>query len=275
MKQKLLFLFLFLCFVNFSFSQQEITGKVIDSLGAVSNAHIVNLSDMIGTVTNNSGEFTLTVAENDVLELSSIQHGKKFIAVTKNFLEQENIVITLTIKTYELEEVVVKKNKMSGFLSLDSKKVPKDTIGEIVNKVVQDIMNIDYSKPFIEKYDKINRKNRPPVVVVDPVEKVLGQGLFFSMSKNLAKGKKEIELYGLKQKLEFSKEFPKVILATLGEDFFFKDLKIRKEDYNNFIMYCSFRKVEELYKKNKILELIRIFREESIAYQKIKKGNEN
>ena len=55
---------------------------------------------------------------------------------------------------------------------------------------------------------------------------------------------------------------PAKLLSELGEDFFFKDLEIPIEKYAHFITYCSYLGIEELYKERKLLEVIKILREE-------------
>lgn len=69
------------------------------------------------------------------------------------------------------------------------------------------------------------------------------------------------------------KEFSEKIEKELGEEFFTKTLKIPKEKYFLFIGYCKMYKLKSLYKQNKMLEIIKLFKEKSIEYLKISREN--
>ena len=260
-------IFFLLFFVSYVNSQTKIIGKVTDSLGVVKDAHILNVNTNIGTSSNDDGEFEMMVSLGDIIEVSSVQHKKLKLIIANTILKNKYLAISLSFETYILDEIIVKKHNLSGSLSIDALMVPRDTIQELVKKMVDDIKSIDFSKPFIRKYDHIDKHVKPPLVIVDPIDKV--QGIFFGTSINLGKGKNEISRISFKKKLENKAKFATTILKELGEDFFFNKLKIPEKYYHNFIDFCTYKGVEELYKKGNILELIRIFNEESIAYHKI------
>ena len=90
----------------------------------------------------------------------------------------------------------------------------------------------------------------------------MGFGFLFSTKKE----KKEKELL---KKLIDRETIPKKILAELGEDYFFKTLKIPIENYSHFIEYCNPFILEKLYRENRILELITTLKKESTEYLKI------
>ena len=76
-------------------------------------------------------------------------------------------------------------------------------------------------------------------------------------------------LWALRKKLARKKEFPYKVLSELGEQFFFKKLKIPVDRYFHFLEYCNPLGIENLHKEGKLLELIKIFEKESIPYLKI------
>lgn len=264
---KRLTILFFLFYLNNTYSQTKIIGKVIDSLSIVKNAHILNLNTNIGTYTNDFGEFEMEVNLGDFIEISSVQHKKTQLKIVNTIIKNKFVAISLTFETYILDEIIVKKHNLSGSLSVDVLKVPRDTIQELVKKIVDDIKNIDFSKPYKEEFDHIDKHVKPPLVIVDPIDKV--QGVFFGTYINLGKGKNESYRLSLSKKLENKAKFATTILKELGEDFFYNKLKIPEKYYHNFIDFCTYKGVEELYKKGNILELIRIFNEQSIAYHKI------
>ncbi|MDD7915927.1 hypothetical protein [Polaribacter ponticola] len=66
-----------------SFSQEKnkiIIGTILDSLGIVKNANIINLNTKQGTFSSDLGLFRIFVSEGDSISVSSIQHiSKKFL----------------------------------------------------------------------------------------------------------------------------------------------------------------------------------------------------
>ena len=90
MIKKILVLFVFFISLLSTFSQEKnkiITGKILDSLGIVKNANVINLKTNQGTFSNDNGIFRIFVSEGDTLSLSSIQHISKKVIITKNIIE--------------------------------------------------------------------------------------------------------------------------------------------------------------------------------------------
>ena len=81
--------------------------------------------------------------------------------------------------------------------------------------------------------------------------------------------KNSARLWALRSKLEQKKQFPYKILSELGEKFFFDELKIPIDNYFHFLEYCNPLGIENLHKKGRLLELIKILRKESSSYLKI------
>ena len=76
-------------------------------------------------------------------------------------------------------------------------------------------------------------------------------------------------LWALRKKLATQKAFPYKVLSELGEKFFFEKLQIPVENYFHFLEYCNPLGVEKLHAENKLLELIKIFKKESVSYLEI------
>ncbi|MDG1452384.1 MAG: hypothetical protein P8Q33_06345, partial [Polaribacter sp.] len=72
-----------------------------------------------------------------------------------------------------------------------------------------------------------------------------------------------------RKKLATQKAFPYKVLSELGEKFFFEKLQIPVENYFHFLEYCNPLGVEKLHAENKLLELIKIFKKESVSYLEI------
>jgi hypothetical protein len=77
------------------------------------------------------------------------------------------------------------------------------------------------------------------------------------------------KLWALRKKLEQKKQFPYKILSELGDKFFFDELKIPIDNYFHFLEYCNPLGIEELHKKGRNLEIIKILKTESKTYLKL------
>ncbi|TXD83316.1 carboxypeptidase-like regulatory domain-containing protein [Subsaximicrobium wynnwilliamsii] len=128
MKQPIaLFFTLFMSMV--SFGQEEDTsvkGTVIDLSTdlPIDRVNIVNLNQVIGTATNDQGEFEIKAQLNDTLHLSYIGYKSIKVRVTNDWLKFGETKIGMTELALALEEVVVNQLKLTGYLEVDVKQVP-------------------------------------------------------------------------------------------------------------------------------------------------------
>lgn len=90
----------------------------------MANVHILNLNKVIGTTSDDSGNFSIRAAVNDTLYLSFLGYKSMKIKVTNDMLRFEGTKIGMTELAYALEEVVIKPYKLTGFLDIDAKNVP-------------------------------------------------------------------------------------------------------------------------------------------------------
>ena len=169
-------------------------------------------------------------------------------------------------ETYILDEVELKKTNLIGSLELDIKETPEDKINNLVTNLVNGIKKIDFRKGVISEIDQISRMKAPDMQKqTDSVSMFAGAGDNISLGKDqYATAKRK-----LRKTISFKEKFPKILLSRLGGKFFFVDLQIPKEKYYHFLEYCNPLDIEVLYKKGKILEIIKILQQESITYLKV------
>ena len=91
------------------------------------NVHIVNLNQVVGTITNKKGEFSIRAKANDTLHFSFLGYKSFKVKVTSDWLKYQNTAIELTEVAYALEEVVIKSHNLTGYLEIDAKYVPTNT----------------------------------------------------------------------------------------------------------------------------------------------------
>lgn len=91
------------------------------------SVHIVNLNQVIGTITNEDGEFSISAAVNDTLYFSFLGFKSQKIRVTNDMFKFKDTKISLTELAYALEEVIVKPYHLTGYLEIDVKNLPVNT----------------------------------------------------------------------------------------------------------------------------------------------------
>lgn len=237
-------------------------GKVIDSTDVVINAHVINLNSKQGTFSNEYGLFSISGKENDSLQITSIGYKTKILILkTFHFREKQNLIF-IRNTTYILDEITLKRTDLTGSLSLDIKKRPRNYKQEAVDKLLKEIKALDYSEIAKMKVGVGEMHLAKPAVVSLPNTY---QGLGFTSSGKPSKDKQKSLINILEQEDENLVK----IYNLLGEDYFSNELKIPKEKHKAFIDYCQNKGIIKLYEKNNILKLIEVIKKESVLFLKI------
>lgn len=261
---KKILLFFILIIISFSnYSQKRralINGKITDSLSTVKNANIINVKTNQGTFSSDNGEFRMFVKEGDSLRISSVQHFTKFVIIKKQNIAEKIINLKLQYKTIILDTFELKRHDLSGRLGIDTKAVPIDKRDSILRA------KMDFSDVDMDVVGPIDAMDlvAPPINNTDPTAQFAGAGAALVMPF-----KHSERLWALRRELERKKEFPYKIISELGEKFFFEKLKIPVERYYHFLEYCNPLGIEQLHKDGKVLDIIKIFQEESKGYLEI------
>ena len=241
-------------------------GKLKDSSSVVKNANIINLKTNKGTFSNDFGDYKIIVSVGDTLQFSSVQH-KTIYRIVNNFVYRSEVLDVFMISsTYELDEVVLKRNDLDGFLSLDLKKTPEDRKAEALKRTM-DFSNVNMK--IIYNGDYIDQNVKPPLNNVDPTAMFAGAGGGVSIPFKYSE-----RLWALRKDIEFRTNFPAMLLSEFGEPFFENDLKIPTDNYYNFLEYCNPMGIEDLFKQNRKIELINVLKKESISYLLLLNKNE-
>ncbi len=105
---------------------QTLTGFVENAAdnSPLSSVHVINLSQVIGVITDKAGKFEIPVKLNDTLYLSYLGFKSIKVRVTNDFLKFKNSKIQLTELAYALEEVIISPYKLTGYLEIDAKNIP-------------------------------------------------------------------------------------------------------------------------------------------------------
>jgi len=226
----------------------------------IENTHIVNLTTMTGTISNKSGVFTLMVNKGDWIQVSNIQFRTKKIKLKKGTLKEGVLSVYLIPVTNVLEEAVIKK-KLTGVLALDRSDKKKDTIPKIDKKYYNfSKMDLSIKTPLYKPLD--SEKLADPTMNNAPIT-------IFKVEFGGSSKKKQAQ----RNEINFMENFPQKLKNELGENFFFVKLKIPKERYFHFLQYCSPFDIEQLFKDQKRLEILKILLKESKSYLLLLENN--
>ncbi|WP_282121680.1 carboxypeptidase-like regulatory domain-containing protein [Algibacter mikhailovii] len=118
---------LFVAATGWTQETDRVKGVIINSSDdtPLESVNIVNLNQVIGTITNDKGEFSIAAKVNDTLHLSYLGFKSIKVRVTNDWLKLfESAEIKLTELALALEEVVVNQLRLTGYLEVDIKQVP-------------------------------------------------------------------------------------------------------------------------------------------------------
>ena len=195
--------------------ENESTGFPMESV------HVLNLSQVVGTVTDRSGRFEIKVFPNDTLYFSYLGFKPLKIAVTNDLIKFGNAKFQLTELALALEEIILRPYQLTGILDVDAKNIPINTAKRYS---VSGLPNIGYEAG-----------NRNPNSITKTFKAILSpvdflHNLFSQKEKQLRKLKKMREDEEIKNLL--SSKFNREILTQL--------LYISKIEIYEILRGCSF-----------------------------------
>ena len=119
---------LFCALVYSQDSKNIVRGKVESesSKTLLQNVHVLNLSKVVGTITDQEGIFEINASVSDTLYFSYIGYKPLKIVVTNDLLkyEENDLTFNLTQLALALEEVIVTPYRLTGYLEIDVKNAP-------------------------------------------------------------------------------------------------------------------------------------------------------
>ncbi|WP_299255128.1 carboxypeptidase-like regulatory domain-containing protein [uncultured Aquimarina sp.] len=150
MKMKLSLLFI-CCALSFSFAQITsrvmIDGRISAPIGDdVEGVVVYNLTTKKGTITDNKGDFRISVGANDKIEIIAMQYQKFVVLIDKGVLDNKRLNIFLNESVNLLDEVIVTPYDLLGNVSIDVKKIGVEDSGidEVAKLTSARINDTDY-----------------------------------------------------------------------------------------------------------------------------------
>jgi hypothetical protein len=117
-------LLLFVCLISSLANSQEvkrvnIEGKIIVEGSDIRGIAIYNSSSKLGATTNEKGEFNLSVALNDLIEVRALEYQNFDVLVNNYILESKKMRIFLIEEVEKLDEVVITTKLLTGNIEKD------------------------------------------------------------------------------------------------------------------------------------------------------------
>ncbi|WP_284652731.1 hypothetical protein [Flavobacterium terrisoli] len=206
----LFFLFFFNGAIGFAQSEKIIHGKILFGEKALSAIDIVNLNSRESTITDKDGHFSINAKIKDTLFIISKEYNDRRIALTKELLDQKNLILYLEKKPIELDEV--------GIVGIKNQKIT--------------IQQADLDKIKLEKQA---RTLKVPNVYTGEIE----NGVDF-----IRLGKDIIGLFKNKDKDKSQKPLPPIsfrdyLTTHFDTNFYTQKLKLKPEEISLFISFCE------------------------------------
>ncbi len=98
--------------------------KDVSTQDALSNVHIINLNEVIGSISDLQGNFEIKAKLNDTLHFTILGYQSIKARVTSDWISNINTTIKMTSRAEALEEVIVNAYKLTGYLSIDVRNAP-------------------------------------------------------------------------------------------------------------------------------------------------------
>jgi len=230
MKEKLLLtFFLFSISGCFAQTQKNKKGKVLSENFPLQGIEVLNLNSKKTTKTDTNGEFSIAVEVKDSLMFISKNYHYKKICTKKEDLSNNNLVINLTRKPEELEEVVVIKKKAFPMIKFDK---------NIANQLT---------------LEKAARNPKPYGVYDGTIENGIGVA---------------IPLGGSRKKIH-QIDFKELVKENTDEKYYAEILKLKPEEIGLFIEFCDAdSKSKEILKHPNPLKLMNFLLEKNSELKK-------
>lgn len=225
-------LFLLCCFFQISFSQ-NFKGKVISNNLPIQNVEVINVSSKEVVNTNVEGFFEIKVSAGNWIAFYHKDYDVVKIYVDSLFDYNKSLEIELFQKSTKIEEVIVEKQQ--PFLKGMKYGMPV----------------IPYNKPSVQ----FNDGSIPNGMNFIAIGKMIGK-LFKNKDKTEIKEKVPVQ-------------FRTFTAQSYSKDFLIKSLKLKTEEIEEFLNFCSFdEKSKEVVENSDKLILLQFLIAKSEEYKK-------
>lgn len=212
--KRLLIILLIVSSVTYLQAQEDdrtlLRGTVLYRNSVVPNENVINTSAQLATITNERGEFTIPVKEGDELVFMAVNYQLQMVKVTTDILKNNRLVVEVTEKVTELDEVVVSPEDQEEFIRLSN----------------EEFKGFDYETDQTTEVSNIAE---------DMTTRGMQYGLnfvnIFKLLASTVSGDKGDEPPPLK--------VSEVLRQVYDDPFFVQDLQIPPDQIDAFLIYCD------------------------------------
>ena len=243
---KKIYLFFFcLAFLAPVGAQEEdrslLRGTVLYRNSVVPNENVINTTAQKATITDEQGRFAIEVKEGDELVFMALNYQLELVKITPEIIKNNRLVVEVTEKVTELDEVVVSPEDQEEFIRLSN----------------EEFKGFDYETD--ETSDVVN-------IAEDPTVRGMQYGLnfvsIFKLLANAIEGDKKQEAAPLK--------VSEVLRQVYDDNFFVRDLQIPQDRIDAFLIYCDTQlPPRTLLRKENEFQLIDFLVSQSEAFREI------
>ena len=217
--------------------RQLLRGKVLYRGGNVPNENVINATAETATITTDDGEFLIAVKEGDQLVFTAVNFQLQVVKITSEILKNNRLVVEVTEKITELDEVVVSPENQKKFLEVKNEDF-KGFEYEIDRGT--EVQNVAEAQSVRGMQDGLNVSN-------------IFKALFKSRNKE---GEERAPL-----------KVSEVLRQVYDDEFFVVDLKLPQNQIDAFLLYCDNRVPSQtLLRKENEFQLIDFLVTQSKTY---------
>lgn len=229
MKNTLFFVVLWISLSAFSQTKLvRLKGQVLYRNSFVSDEAVVNSTREFSTITDESGAFSIEVAVGDELVFTAVNYQLEVIKITEDILKNGRLVVEVTDKVRQLDEVVLTPDNQEAFVELKN----------------EEFKGFEY---------EVDRASAVDNIALSPAVRGIRDGLnvvsVFKLLKSLLASSDQQDTPSLK----LSEALEKVY----DERFFIEDLRLQRAQIPDFLAYCDERvPAFQLLRKENEFELL-------------------
>lgn len=230
---------------GFSQTEKSIIGKVLHENFPIEKVEVVATISKKTTVTNAAGEFSIVVKMGDELIFISKNHETKKIVIDQNILAKNNLIISLTLKPEQLDEVVITK-------------MPSIRLG--TDKA--------YEQGKLDNLTLEKAANTPKILGV--YNGTIENGMDFMRIGGMILG-----LF-TKGKEKAEKNIPEIAFAALAksscnQQFYSENLKLNPDEIDLFLQFCTADpKSKTLSQNDSVLSIMDFLFAKNVEFKKLK-----
>ncbi|UJH68150.1 carboxypeptidase-like regulatory domain-containing protein [Allomuricauda sp. SCSIO 65647] len=223
---------LFVLVTTLSFSQDDsreiLRGQVLYRGNNVENENVINSTTGFATITDENGRFLIRVKAGDQLVFTAVNYQLEIVQITQEIIENRRLVVEVTEKVTELDEVVVTPEDQERFLEVKNEDF-KQFDYEIDRTT--EVENIAESQSVRGMRDGLNVAN-------------VFRALFKAVKNGGDVGRPPLKVSD-------------VLRQVYDDEFFVADLRLPQDKIDAFLVYCDDRiPSEALLRKENEFQLI-------------------